>query len=410
MFGMPYQDGTPTLIPNFDRSVVSNGVLSAQTTAQFMAANPRADATVTATIAGTISAGDIIPLTVVCGTLPGGSLGFEYTVQTSDTVATVAASIVDLVNSNATAQSVGLSAVTGNTPATSGVITFKWNGPIGNFAILQSSALAPVTITVAGTALTGDTMNVLFSGGPFTSPVIVSANSTTGNTATQQATALKNAINANAQLIAASITATSSLGVVSLSIPGTDEPVNVSAYINPANPNLATVGGTLTVGDVLSITVANAVLPGGSVTVSYTTVAGDTTATMATALFNAINSNIALIAANIVAANGTPSVVSIAYPSNIGAVTFSKNVTGSATETITLSATATETIAVGTTATETVAIANSGVFSGGTGAVFPVKNMTMQYRGTSILLWYGKPKLLDYQLLSAVVSQGIPVV
>lgn len=120
---------------------------------------------------------------------------------------------------------------------------------------------------------------------------------------------------------------------------------------DPGNQTTITVGGTVTTSDVCAIAVQNAALPGGTVTASYTTVGGDTTATIATALAAAINANTALraIGVNATAAN---SVVTISYPSAVppaSAETFSPSapaiqnfsifigtVTGAGTESLTI--------------------------------------------------------------------------
>lgn len=52
---------------------------------------------------------------------------------------------------------------------------------------------------------------------------------------------------------------------------------------------MATLSGAVSAGDVVSLTVSNADLSGGSETVSYTAQSGDTLYTIADALASAIN-------------------------------------------------------------------------------------------------------------------------
>ena len=147
----------PTLVPNFDQPVASGGVVGLMSPAAFLAANPRTDATETATIGGTITAADTVALTFTCGTLPGGSLTVRYTVDASDDVAAVAEGLLDLINSSAVAQNVGLYAEMGGTSHTAEIV-FHWNGPVGNFCVVTDvvggSATETVTFGNAG-VLTG---------------------------------------------------------------------------------------------------------------------------------------------------------------------------------------------------------------------------------------------------------------
>ncbi len=94
-----------------------------------------------------------------------------------------------------------------------------------------------------------------------------------------------------------------------------------------------TVGGTVTVGNVLTVTVHDAGLSGGLKSDSYTVVAGDTLAKIATGLANAINGDSSLAALGIVAyVNGA--VLSLATsPGNT--TTFTGSTSGGATETLT---------------------------------------------------------------------------
>jgi RHS repeat-associated protein len=59
-------------------------------------------------------------------------------------------------------------------------------------------------------------------------------------------------------------------------------------YANDQNYNL-TIGGTITAGDIISLTVENPILAGGQTTVSYTTISTDTPTSVATGLTHAVN-------------------------------------------------------------------------------------------------------------------------
>lgn len=96
---------------------------------------------------------------------------------------------------------------------------------------------------------------------------------------------------------------------------------------------LCTVGGTITVGNVLTIVVHDTGLAGGQKSISYTVVTGDTLAKIATGLKNAINADSALAGLGIVAyVNGA--VISLSTsPGNT--TTFTGSTSGGATETLT---------------------------------------------------------------------------
>ena len=100
---------------------------------------------------------------------------------------------------------------------------------------------------------------------------------------------------------------------------------------NTNGSTTATVGGTATVGDVVSIKVNNDKLPGGSQTVSRTVQSGDTTSTIASALSSSINGNSNLASIGMTAGAST-SVVTI----TTAGTTYSSSTSGGATETITL--------------------------------------------------------------------------
>ena len=164
----------PTLIPNFDKPVASGGnTLDHQSPADFILANPRVDATVTATIGGSATPADVVTLKVTSGAISGGSLSVAYTVGGADALNDIAAGLAKLVNNSAPAQAVNLRA-----SVVGAVVTLAWNGPVGNTGVLTSTlsggASETVTLGAAG----------VFAGG--SGPVFAANNFTyTWNAATQ---------------------------------------------------------------------------------------------------------------------------------------------------------------------------------------------------------------------------------
>lgn len=151
---------SPTLIPQFYASVAgANGVkngnlnstaLSPTSPAGFAAANPRTEATVTATITGTVATSDKITLTVTQPQLPGGSLSANYTTVAGDTLAIFAEQLATALNKVFQQNNLlGLLWAT----AAEGVVTVNWDGPLGNFAVLSYVVnTGAETVTLAPTS------------------------------------------------------------------------------------------------------------------------------------------------------------------------------------------------------------------------------------------------------------------
>src|ERR1700678_1341296 len=66
----------------------------------------------TGTVAGSISAGDVISVKVTNQNIPGGSATVSYTVQAGDTTTTIAAALAALLAGNAALQGISLLAST----------------------------------------------------------------------------------------------------------------------------------------------------------------------------------------------------------------------------------------------------------------------------------------------------------
>jgi RHS repeat-associated protein len=99
---------------------------------------------------------------------------------------------------------------------------------------------------------------------------------------------------------------------------------------------LATVGGTVTVGNILTLTAHDALLTGGQEAVTYTVKTGDTLTTIAAGLAAAVNADTKLAAVNIIAYSSLAVVALSTAKGNT--TTFTESVSGGATETITVAA------------------------------------------------------------------------
>lgn len=401
----------PTLIPNFDRNMVSDGAdptmpatVNHSSPASYLAASPRADASATATIGGSVTTGDILTIVATNPVFPNGFISETYTTVGGDTVTTIAENFADLFNNNPVAGGANLTA-----EPVGAVITFNQSGPVGNFTVLSAPNLEAVKVTVAGTALTGDEISILIASPNLGPSVLITRAVTTGDSVTTSANALVASINANAALIAAGITATNSAGVITFVIPAAEEPVTVSTWVNTAAPT-ATITGSVAAADVLNLIFTGAGIAGSPVTISHTALLGETTTTLATNLAAAINANAALSNAGIAATSSTNVISVTGFGGNTnGQVRLTQSVSpGSETITITTAPTTTSTLS--TAATETITFSNSGAMAGGTGPVFATNNFEFS-RGSQVsAFFYGQPYDLPYELLSDMVSQGMPLV
>lgn len=361
-----------------------------------------APATDQATIAGTPAATDTVPITFTNAGVAGLPITKTYTVVAGDTVNSIAIGLAALINGDVTLPTVGISAYADN-----GIVFISHNGALGNNTALTSTP----THGGGGSETCTFSNSGNLSGGlgiPGQSSVTVSFNTVTGNTTTQTATGLKNAINASAALAALSVTATSSTNIITLAVPATAEPAVITSYANTIIPK-ATITGTVVAADKLNIVVTNAAIAGGAATISYTAILADTTTTVAAGLAAAVNASQPLQAAGI-SATSLSNVVSFAFQPQNGAITFSQSVSPGA-ETITLSTAPTEICTVATLATEAFTLSPSnGALSGGSGPIIPSDNFTYSNNGSTQSFWYGKPEILGYDVVSAMVAQGLPIV
>lgn len=364
--------------------------------------NQVAAASDVATLSGTVAAGDTLPLVITNSGVASLPITKTYTVVAGDTLASIAQGLANLVNADATLQAAMISAQAGTAE-----ITIFHNGAIGNNTTLSctpghSGGGSEAISFAAGGALSGGL------GVPGQAGVVAVAASTTGNSTTQQATALKNAINANAALAALLLTATSTGAIASLTVPAQIEPATISAWVNTTAPQIG-LSTNPAAGDILTLTFTGAAIPGSPVSVNYTALLGDTTTSAAAGLAAAVNANAVLSAAGFSATSSTSNVV-VSQPVTSGQVRYTGSSTGSTT--FSPPTTPTDTLAFLTLGTETVVFTPSnGVMSGGTGPVIAVNNFNFAPSGGGLQSYfYGKPYSLGYDVISQMVTQSMPIV
>ena len=213
------------------------------------------------------------------------------------------------------------------------------------------------------------------------------------DTLTSIASGVATAINADTALQTLGVAATSASAVVSVSSSST----NVTSYTQSVagvsgvyptenvvlsmNQNVVTkaaVGGSVTTGDTVTITVVDAALTGGSESVPYTVQSGDTLTSIAGGLKTAINADTNLQAIG-VSANSTGAVISLQSDST-NITDYRESVSISATETISLSTTINgiQTAAIGGTKTTgntiTITVYDAALPSGSEAVTYTVQS------------------------------------
>jgi hypothetical protein len=248
----------------------------------------------TATLGGTATAGDTVNLSFTTG---GTATTIGYVVQSGDTLTTIAAGLAANAEKNAGLISAGLSfAAAGN------LLTI--NTPIGYAVGSSVSSGAKESINIIGRVVNeSDTVAVTATGGSFDLTV-------NGKTTTPIA---------------------ASSAVLNRSQQGANGAQATATLIG------ATVGGTATAGDVLTLDITNG---GPTTTVGYKVNSGDTTATMAAGLAAAA------LSAGLPAGfhfSAVGNVLTIAAPAGY---TVTESVSGAATESIALTASEIDTLTI----------------------------------------------------------------
>ena len=145
----------------------------------------------------------------------------------------------------------------------------------------------------------------------------------------------------------------------------------------------ATIGGTVTEDDELTITLAGHAS-------NYTAGASDTVDTEAAGLADAINSNSNVNQLVVATSSGAVVTIKAINGGPVGnSITFTVSKSGGATETITASPT-------------------TGLLAGGTGAVIPTTDFPYTWNGSLLQFWKGKPiDLSDNNLVAALAALNV---
>lgn len=320
------------------------------------------------TIGGSLTNTDVVSISVYDPALSTNPTTVSHTVNTgTDTINSIAADLATKLQTNLT----GISATatsTSSSPSFSsiGVITVTSNSPnVTSYSASVSGsktetvAMLPslngtTTASIGGSATSSDIVKLAVTDiGLASSPEVVT---TTGNSSLNAvASGLATAINNDANLEKIGVTA-SSLGTT---LTVTSASTNATSYVAyssnsggtgygteailwalPTNGvETATIGGTISANDTVSVTIYDASIAGGSQTFSHTVVGTDTRNSIAAAIEGSINgASLPSISASV--PNTTTGVINISSTSqNTTTYTGAIGGTGSHTETITLAPT-----------------------------------------------------------------------
>lgn len=306
-----------------------------------------------AVIGGSKTTGDILTIVIRDPSLSGGSKSKSYTVLAGDSLASIATAIKNAINADTDLQNLGVSATAVGTnisirSTSSNATTYDQSVSSGATETISLSINQNgLTVTgISGSKTTNDTItlttyDVGLPGGTKAVTYTVQA----GDTLTSILTGLATAINADSDMQSISVSAAASGKKLSLQSDSVNETNYVATTSSAATEVLslglpvngvqtASIGGTKTTGDILTVTVFDPGLTGGSKAIAYTVLSGDNLASIATNLAAGISADSDLQGIS-VSATSSGSVVFITSNSN-SLTTYSRTTSGGATETITL--------------------------------------------------------------------------
>ncbi|MBP6350409.1 MAG: LysM peptidoglycan-binding domain-containing protein [Candidatus Obscuribacter sp.] len=303
---------------------------------------------------GTVTTGNVLTITVNDSGLTGGSKAINYTVQAGDTLTTIATKMAEAITVDTSLQALTVSA-----SSSGAIIGIKSTSPnVTSFAASTSGGATTAiamgvtdnfveSASIGGTKKTGDILTItvkdpaLAGGSKNVNYTVLAA-----DTLTTIATAIKNAINADASLTAIGVSSTSvgtNITIKSTSANATTYAQSVNAgstetitlSVNQNGPMVAGISGTKTTGDTVTIVTYDSALSGGTRSVTYTVLAGDTLATITSGIATALNAD-----ANLQG-------IGVSASASGQRLTITSNSINPTTYRVTTSATATEVVSLG---------------------------------------------------------------
>jgi len=303
-----------------------------------------------AVIGGTVTANDILTITVSDPALSGGQTPVNHTVLSTDTPTTIATAFKTAIMGSSSLSALGVTATSAGPvltikSASTNATTYFQSVSSGATETLALSINqnGPQTIAIGGTQTSGNVITVtVFDAGLTNGYETVTY--TVGST--NIATGLASAISADTNLQAIGVSASPSGNVVTV-LSNSVNPTTLRASTSSGSTELlalnvpangfqtAALGGSPTSGNTLTLTVYDAGLSGGSVSVPYNVQSTDSNlSTVASNFASAITANTSLAAIG-VSASSSSTVINIKSTS-INATTYTAATSGGATETINL--------------------------------------------------------------------------
>jgi hypothetical protein len=371
------------------------------------------------TVGGSITVGDTLNVTVTDPAIEGGSATVEYTTVTTGTTSTAATGLATaLAESDLLAQA-------GFTASASGaVVTLTPPEPDSTPALTTWANGAAKTLTLTGSVTTGDVVNVKFTNAKLAGGAqnLQYAALVTDTSLTILAASIASAINADANLAPAGITATSALGVVSIKWAEAAGTMTFAANANGVET--LTLTGSVTTGDSITVTVTDASVAGSPLAVNYIALSTDTTVTiLAASLAVVLQGTAALTAAGITTTSAL-GVVKIKSDS-VTATTYTRTIVGTVvgtlgggpTESTALAGGPTETLAVTNPTAGSEVLTATTPLAGGAGPIVPTSNFTFlqptanggSYRALT-MFYAGKPVIPGWNMINDLIVQQQPII
>ena len=204
-------------VTNYTSSVTTGGT-------ETLTLAPNQNGNMLVNLQGTVTTGDVLTLTTYDSGLSGGKQAITYTALSGDTLTSEATGLTTAINANASLSGKGITAT-----SSGAVISLSSNSPNSTSYRPSYSASSTEAMTIsqptygwqvaaiAGTKTTGDVLTLTVTdAGLSTGTETVSYTVLSGDTLTSIATGLAAAVNADSNLSALGISATSNSTVVSL--------------------------------------------------------------------------------------------------------------------------------------------------------------------------------------------------
>lgn len=246
--------------------------------------------------------------------LSGGSRTVTYTVLSGDTLTSIATGVANAINADGTLSAQGITASSS-----------------GTVVSLKSSSLNATTYTMSSNG----TETVTLAGAANATSFGHNANNQLTNIAAGGTLSFQGGTNKAVQTVLSPTPVVSMKYAMSTgnsySKAATGGTTMTLGTSNAGNVT-ATIGGTINSGNIVTLTVANSALAGGSQSVSYTIGSSETSTTVATHLTSNINSDLELQSIGVSASSSGAVITLQSYP------TYTTSLSGGATETLTLGA------------------------------------------------------------------------